>query len=116
MEKHAIAVASISVKDISQVTIFNGKETYFNVQGKNQSGQRYLCSCSRKIIRDFRLPRTEGISQADAEHRAQENGAESVEKTVLGYQDGHTIWEVKSGRGYYLIDFITGELIKKEGL
>ena len=118
VEKHAIAVARkyTTVKDVSQVTIFNGKETYFNVQGKNQSGQDIYVLVPEKSSEIFVYQATEGISQADAEHRAQENGAESVEKTVLGYQDGHTIWEVKSGRGYYLIDFITGELIKKEGL
>ena len=86
------------------------------MQGKNQSGQDVYVLVPEKSSEIFVYQAAEGISQADAEQRAQENGAESVEKTVLGYQDGHAIWEVKSGRGYYLIDFITGELIKKEGL
>lgn len=118
VEKYAVAVAKkyASVNDISQVTIYNGKETYFNVQGKNQSGQDVYVLVPEKSSEIFVYQVAEGISRLDAEQRAQENGAKTIEKTVLGYQDEHAVWEVKSGRAYYLIDFITGELIKKEGL
>ena len=118
VEDHAIEVAKkyAAVSEVSQVTIFNGKETYFNVQGRNQAGQDVFVLVPEKSSEILVYQMTDGISQADAERRAQENGATRIEKTIFGYQDGHALWEIKSGGNYYLIDFITGELIKKEGL
>ena len=118
VENHAIAVAKdyAGVSGVSQVTIFNGKATYFTVHGKNEAGQEVYVLIPERSSEIFVYQVSEGLSQADAERRAQENGAEKIEKTVLGYQDGHAIWEVKAGLSYYLIDFKTGELMKKEGL
>lgn len=116
--EQAVEVAQkyVDVSDISLVTIYNGKETYFNVQGKDQSGQEIYVLVPEKSTEIFVYQVAEGISQAEAEQRASDNGAESIVKTVLGYQDDHAVWEVKAGPSYYLIDFKTGELIKKEGL
>lgn len=118
VENHAIAVAKdyAGVSEVSQVTIFNGKATYFTVHGKNEAGQEVYVLIPERSSEIFVYQVSEGLSQADAERRAQENGATTIEKTVFGYQDGHAIWEVKAGLSYYLIDFKTGELIKKEGL
>ena len=118
VESHAIEVAKdyAGVSEVSQVTIFNGKLTYYTVHGKNEAGQEVYVLIPESSPEIFVYQVSEGLSQADAERRAQENGATRIEKTVLGYQDGHAIWEVKSGLSYYLIDFKTGELMKKEGL
>ena len=118
IENHAIEVAKdyAGVTEVSQVTQFNGKVSYYTVYGKNETGQEVYVLIPESSSEIFVYQVSEGISQADAERRAQENGATTIEKTVLGYQDGHAIWEVKAGLSYYLIDFKTGELMKKEGL
>lgn len=117
-KKHAEEVAQnyAGVTNISQVAIYNGKETYYAVQGQNQSGEAVFVLVPETSSDIFVYRATEGISQADAIQRAQENGAGTASRTVLGYEDGHAVWEVKAGTAYYLIDFKTGELIKKEGV
>lgn len=118
VKEHAVEVAQnyADVHNVSQVTIYNGKETYYNVQGQNQSGEPVFVLVPEKSSNIFVYRTAEGISQADAEQRAQANGATAIQKTVLGYMDGQAVWEVKSGTAYYVIDFKTGELIKQEGI
>lgn len=111
-----IAQKYTGLQTVSQVTTYNGKETYYNVSGQNASGEDLFVLVPEKSANIFVYRPTEGISQAEAEARALENGASEIERTVLGYIDQHTVWEVKSGRAYYVIDFKTGELLQKEGL
>lgn len=102
--------------EISDVTIFNGKESFYTVKGKDASGQEVFVLVPETSSTIYLYPVSDGISEEEAKQRAVENGAGQIDKTVFGYQDGHAIWEVKSAQAYYLIDFKTGELIKKEGL
>jgi len=36
--------------------------------------------------------------------------------TAHGYLNGRPIWEVKSGKSYYIVDFEKRKLLSKEGL
>ncbi len=118
VKKQAVEVAQkyTDLKEVSQVNIYNGKETYYQVTGRNKAGEDLYVLVPEKTSNIFVYHPSEGISQEDAQARAIENGAQDIERTVLGYMDQHAIWEVKSGTAYYLIDFKTGELLKKEGL
>ena len=43
-------------------------------------------------------------------------GAKEISYVHLGKYGKTPIWEVKSGTQYYLVDFISGQVIKVEGL
>ena len=58
----------------------------------------------------------DGMSQAEAEQVAKENGATSIDKTTFGYLEGQPVWEIKSGSTYYNIGFESKTLLSKEGL
>lgn len=117
-KEQAVEVARkyTGLQEVSGVSIYNGKETYYHVSGQNATGEDLFVLVPEKSANIFVYRPTEGISREEAEARALENGAQDIERTVLGYTDQHAIWEVKAGTAYYVIDFKTGELLQKEGL
>ena len=51
-----------------------------------------------------------------AKQAAKAYGAKDIAYVHLGKYGKTPIWEVKSGTRYYLVDFISGQVIKVEGL
>ena len=51
-----------------------------------------------------------------AKKAAKAYGAKDISYVHLGKYGKTPIWEVKSGTQYYLVDFISGQVIKVEGL
>lgn len=117
-KQQAVKVAEkyTGLQKVSDVNIYNGKETYYHITGQNGAGEDLFVLVPEKSSDIFVYRPSEGISQEEAETRAVENGAQDVQRTVLGYTDQHAVWEVKAGTAYYIIDFKTGELLEKEGL
>lgn len=105
-----------NISETTAVTIFNGKETYYNVVGKNKNGQDVYVLVPDASSEIFVYQTSEGISADKANEIANQNGASTIKKTVLGYAEGRAVWEVQSGTAYYFIDFKSGDLLKKEGL
>ena len=58
----------------------------------------------------------DGISKSVAKKAAKAYGAKEISYVHLGKYGKTPIWEVKSGTQYYLVDFISGQVIKVEGL
>ncbi len=105
--------------DVSQVddfTIYNGTETYYSLKGKDKSGDEVYVLIPSASSTIYVYPVGAGITKEEAQAIAQENGAKTADRTILGYRDGKPIWEVKSGTAYYLVDFETGDFVKMEGL
>ena len=59
---------------------------------------------------------SDGISRKEAEQVAAANGATGISKVVYGIDGKTPIWEVTATDGYYLVNFETSELVKKEGI
>ena len=59
---------------------------------------------------------SDGISKSVAKKAAKAYGAKDIAYVHLGKYGKTPIWEVKSGTRYYLVDFISGQVIKVEGL
>ncbi|WP_394406020.1 DUF5590 domain-containing protein [Streptococcus sp. 20-1249] len=114
----AIQVAKryVDLESIDGVDIYNGSETYYSVKGKNAKQEEVLVLVPKQSSDIYVYQTSQGISKKAAEKIATENGATKIEKIVLGHEDGKTIWEVKSATSYYLIEFETGNLFKKEGI
>lgn len=118
MKQHATQVARdyADIQTVDTFSIYNGSETYYSIIGVNSEGQSLAVIIPENSNTVFVYPMENGISKDEAQAIAKENGAGDVEKVVLGYKDGKPIWEVKSGTAYYIVNFETGNFIKKEGL
>lgn len=57
-----------------------------------------------------------GISAKEAQEIAYHAGARTIEAVTFGIENHKRIWEVAAQNGYYLIDFKTAKVIKKEVL
>ncbi|HFU4433258.1 TPA: DUF5590 domain-containing protein [Streptococcus suis] len=115
---HAVAVATeyADLQTVNDFSIYNGTETYFCVFGVTSQGEMIAVIIPEETNTVYIYPMANGISKEEAQAVATENGAGEIEKSVLGYRDAKPIWEVKSGTAYYLVEFETGNFIKREGL
>ncbi|WP_156018783.1 cell wall elongation regulator TseB-like domain-containing protein [Streptococcus ruminantium] len=115
---HAIAVARkyADLQFVKDFSVYNGTETYFSLRGSTSKGESIAVIVPEATNTVYVYTLANGISESQAQAIAQKNGAGEGERIVLGYRDGKPIWEVKSGTAYYLIEFETGNFIKKEGL
>ena len=70
-----------------------------------------------KTVTEFDIyKQSDGISKSVAKKAAKAYGAKDISYVHLGKYGKTPIWEVKSGTQYYLVDFISGQVIKVEGL
>ena len=70
-----------------------------------------------KTVTEFDIyKQADGISKSVAKKAAKAYGAKEISYVHLGKYGKTPIWEVKSGTQYYLVDFISGQVIKVEGL
>ncbi|HEM6310378.1 TPA: DUF5590 domain-containing protein [Streptococcus suis] len=118
MKQHATQVARdyADIQTVDTFSIYNSSETYYSIIGVDSEGQSLAVIIPENSNTVFVYPMENGISKDEAQTVAKENGAGDVEKVVLGYKDGKPIWEVKSGTAYYIVNFETGDFVKKEGL
>ena len=110
------AITYGKLTETSNVDLYNGKSSYYSIYGKTASGESEIVTVGEKNGEVYINDLSKGISKKEAETVATENGASSVTKVVFGIYDKMPIWEVEADNGYYLVDFETRELIKKEGL
>ena len=89
-----IAKKYADLESLTSFSIFNGKESYYSLIGKTSKKEEeaVLISKNSNKIHVYRLQ--DGMSQAEAEQVAKENGATSIDKTTFGYLDGQPVWEI----------------------
>ncbi|WP_192871460.1 cell wall elongation regulator TseB-like domain-containing protein, partial [Streptococcus suis] len=95
-QNHAISVARdyADIEVVDDVSIYNGTETYFSIQGKTSQGEMIAVIIPEETNTVYVYPMANGISKEEAQAVATENGAGEIEKSVLGYRDAKPIWEV----------------------
>ncbi|WP_135038466.1 DUF5590 domain-containing protein [Streptococcus sp. WM07] len=102
-------------REIESVEVFNGQESYTTVFGKNTVGQDQAIILNSNQEQVALVDLNQGVSRSEAEQLASEAGADPIQASRLGYDQGKVVWEVRSGTAYYLIDFQEKKLIRKEG-
>lgn len=112
----AVARQVAQLQQTQQVERYSGEVTYYSVYGQDQENQAVIVSVNQETGQVYITPQAKGLSREQAVAKAQENGADRINKTVFGRYQDRPIWEVKSGSAYYLIDFASGDLVKKEGV
>ncbi|HFU4000248.1 TPA: DUF5590 domain-containing protein [Streptococcus suis] len=118
VRRQAVAVAKeyADLQTVDSFAIYNGSETYYSLIGSNSEGESLAVIIPEESNTVYVYPTANGITKEEAQAVAKNNGAGDVDKIVLGYSDGKPIWEVKSGTAYYIVEFETGNFIKREGL
>ena len=104
------------IKQVDSFAIFNGKKTYYSLLGENSQDKKRAVLIEKDSDKIFVYELSDGASQKEAEDIAKKNGATSIDKITFGQLDGQPIWEVKSGKIYYIVDFESKKLLSKEGL
>ena len=107
-EKKVIAIAEskADIRTVTEFDIYHGESTYYGLLGKSGQGE--------KLVDIYK--QSDGISKSVAKKAAKAYGAKEISYVHLGKYGKTPIWEVKSGTQYYLVDFISGQVIKVEGL
>ena len=110
-EKKVIAIAEskADIRTVTEFDIYHGESTYYGLLGKSSQGEKLavIMSPDSGVV---------GISKSVAKKAAKAYGAKEISYVHLGKYGKTPIWEVKSGTQYYLVDFISGQVIKVEGL
>lgn len=111
-----IARQQADIDTVTDFNIYNGKETYYGLLGQTQSGERLALIVSKQTGQVDVYKQSDGISQSNAQKAAEAYGAQDVSTIRLGKYEDTPIWEVKAGTQYYLVGFLSGQVIKVEGL
>ena len=117
-EKQVIAIAEskADIRTVSEFNIYNGQATYYGLLGKSSKGEKLALIISKDSGVVDIYKQSDGISKSVAKKAAKAYGAKGISYVHLGKYGKTPIWEVKSGTQYYLVDFISGQVIKVEGL
>ena len=112
-EKKVIAIAEskADIRTVTEFDIYHGESTYYGLLGKSSQGEKLavIMSPDSGVVDIYK--QSDGISKSVANY-----GAKDISYVHLGKYGKTPIWEVKSGTQYYLVDFISGQVIKVEGL
>ncbi|MCR5493753.1 MAG: DUF5590 domain-containing protein [Streptococcus sp.] len=111
-----VAIDTADLVQTSSVDLYNGSKTYYSVYGTTASGDQKIVSVGEDNGKVFVYSVSDGISRKEAEQVAATNGATGISKVVYGIDGKTPIWEVTATDGYYLVNFETSELVKKEGI
>ncbi len=105
-----IALSHSSMAKIDTESFFHGKEAYLSFIGKDQEGQELAVLVAEVDDQVYTYPLKEGISQKKAKAIVKEKSKDVIDRVTFGRFKGKPIWEVKSGRSYYVVDFKTGKV------
>ena len=104
------------VSKVDSFAIYNGDKTYYSLLGETDQEKKKAVLIEKGSDKIFVYELSEGTSKRQAEKIAKKNGADAIDKVTFGYLNGRPIWEVKSGKSYYIVDFEKRKLLSKEGL
>lgn len=105
-----IALSHSSIATIETESFFHGKEAYLSFIGKDQEGQELAVLVAEADDQVYAYPLKEGVSSKEAAFVVKEKSQDAIDRVTFGRFKGKPIWEVKSGRSYYVVDFKTGKV------
>lgn len=111
-----LAQEELGMTQLESFAIFNGDQTYYSLQGKDETGKSFLVLIPEAGGDILSYPADSGISAQEAEAGAKKAGAKSIHRTTFAYIDHEPVWEIYADQTYYYLSFKKGELIFKEEL
>ena len=104
------------VSKVDSFAIYNGDKTYYSLLGETDQEKKKAVLIEKGSDKIFVYELSDGASKKEAKRIARKNGADAIDKVTFGYLNDRPIWEVKSGKSYYIVDFEKRKLLSKEGL
>lgn len=111
-----IAKSRAGVISIDHIDCYHGTQSYLSLFGKNKAGNTIIVTIEEQSEQLLLSRPSNGISAKEAQEIAYQAGARTIEAVTFGIENHKRIWEVAAQNGYYLIDFKTAKVIKKEVL
>ncbi|KAB7672956.1 DUF5590 domain-containing protein [Bacillus sp. B1-b2] len=116
-EAVAIATDKADLESVSKFSIYNGKKTYYIVEGENTKNQSIVVWIEEKSKKITTKQTKNGITKEEAINiLLSEQSPEEVNSVRLGMYDDLPVWEIYSytnndSINYHYIDFQTGEIL-----
>jgi len=114
-----MAMEETTLSEVDDFNVYNGKESYYVIQGKNKNGTKLIVWVPEKKGKVIVKKASDGISrQAAIDTIAGEVGSDTIISVKLGMENGIPLWEIHSRTNgnllnYYSVEFETGEWLKK---
>lgn len=114
-----IAMAETPLTVVDEFNIYNGEETYYVLQGKNEDGTKLIVWVPEEKGKLMVKKASDGITKKQAiDTVSAEIATDSIITVKLGMEKGIPLWEVHSRTkghllNYYCVEFETGEWLKK---
>ena len=113
----SIAKDQAELKTEENFSLYNGKQTYYIIEGKNDSNEDIIVWINEKTHEVTTKPKKDGITKQEAINiLLSEQKPEEINSVRLGMYDGFPVWEIYSHTNnesinYHCIDFQTGEIL-----
>lgn len=113
-----IAMTQTKLMTVEDFSVYNGKESYYVVKGKNNQDVDIYVLINKETQKVVVKQLRHGISKEEALAKAFSTIPSSHVKVQLGIENHIVLWEITylneaNKLNYYYIDFETGELLKK---
>jgi uncharacterized protein YpmB len=114
-----IAMAETPLTVVDEFNIYNGEETYYVLQGKNEDGTKLIVWVPEEKGKLMVKKASDGITKKQAiDTVSAEIATDSIITVKLGMEKGIPLWEVHSRTkghllNYYSVEFKTGKWLKK---
>ncbi|WML47718.1 DUF5590 domain-containing protein [Neobacillus sp. PS3-34] len=120
-EKKAIAIAEkkIDFSSVDDFHLYNGLETIYVLEGKDQKGKNIIVWIPEKSHKIFVRKAKSGLTKEEAIKSLKEKkNPEKIVAVRLGMEKNIPFWEIyylSSDHliNYYCVDFKTGEMVKR---
>ncbi|MEZ7790067.1 cell wall elongation regulator TseB-like domain-containing protein [Niallia circulans] len=112
-----IAKKEADLKEVDSFQLYNGKEAYYILEGKNDDNKDIIVWINEKSHKVTEKLKKDGLTKQEALNiLLSKQTPEKVNHVCLGMYDGIPVWEIyshtdKDSINYYWIDFETGEIL-----
>lgn len=113
-----IAMTQTKLMTVEDFSVYNGKESYYVVKGKNNQDIDIYVLINKETQKVVVKQLRHGISSEEALAKVFSTTPPNNVKVQLGIENHIVLWEITylneaNKLNYYYIDFETGELLKK---
>ncbi|UTI41506.1 DUF5590 domain-containing protein [Niallia sp. RD1] len=112
-----IAMNETDLKNMDSFQLYNGKESYYILEGKNDDNEDIIVWINEKTHQVTEKRKKDGLTKQEALNiLLSKQSPEKVNAVRLGMYDGLPVWEIfshtdKDSINYHWIDFETGEIL-----
>ncbi|MGT2933390.1 cell wall elongation regulator TseB-like domain-containing protein [Streptococcus catagoni] len=108
------AKSQTSLSQVLGIDFYNGSQSYYTIKGKDKNQKTIFLTINEKRDKIYSYHPEDGISAKKASQIVQRKEGSKIDKVTFGRENHRAIWEVKTKNTFYLIDFESSKVLKKE--